>query len=139
MKIFFIGVIFLILYGIIVIPLSIKTDEYMREALTYEKQLLEIRQFKLLRELEKFTKGKASWYDYDLPNKPGYSKATLTAASRAFPRGTKLRVCHGNCIYVVVNDFVRNPNVIIDLSSAAFSKLAPLERGIIPVEVARVE
>lgn len=98
--------------------------------------------------------GKASWYDYSLKNHPNYSKSNFTAASRDYPRGTKLKVCRIEinitrlkggkwqdwpCVNVRVNDYVENPKVIIDLSSAAFSKLAALSRGLIEVEVTKIE
>lgn len=96
------------------------------------------------------TTGKASWYDYSLKGYPNYSKDHYTAASRDYLKGTMLRVCRieinvtelesGSwqswpCVDVRVNDYVKEPNVIIDLSSAAFQKLAPLSRGIIDVEI----
>lgn len=110
------------------------------------------------------TQGKASWYDYQLKGYPNYSKENYTAASRDYPRGTKLRVCRygtscyegfcvsgkwqfpdkqGNfkekCVDVRVNDYVENPDVIIDLSSVAFKALAPLSRGIIDVEITELK
>jgi len=106
------------------------------------------------------TEGKASWYDYSLPDYPSYSKENYTAASRDYPKGTMLRVCKAgtnpnniqveidcskksegvlvDCVIVRVNDYVENPDVIIDLSSKAFSELAPLSRGIIDVEITKL-
>lgn len=85
----------------------------------------------------------ASWYDYDLPGNPDYSAAHRTAASRDYPRGTMLRVCEGSmehrCVEVLVNDYGPDASVFpersIDLSSYAFSKLYPLEVGIIQVTI----
>lgn len=82
--------------------------------------------------------GTASWYDYGLAGAPDYAQSHLTAASRDFPRGTMLEVCRTDadaCVAVRVNDYVENPNVIIDLSPAAFRGLAPLSRGLVPVAV----
>lgn len=115
--------------------------------------------------------GMASWYDYGLKNFPNYSKNNFTAASRDYPRGTKLKVCRIDktlkvdeigfsygaisyeaknpdlipytefvkCVEVWVNDYVENPGVIIDLSSAAFKELAPLSRGLVEVKVFKIE
>lgn len=97
------------------------------------------------------TVGDASWYDYDLPDYPDYSKDHYTAAARFWPRGTKLKVCNfqvvpsdlHNCVQVRVNDYGpdanRHPERIVDLSSAAFKRLAPLSSGIIPVEVTEIK
>lgn len=110
--------------------------------------------------------GKASWYDYKLKGYPNYSKENYTAASRDYPRGTELLVCRTDkkadetdksknltidnepylfiykgeylCVKVRVNDYVENPNVIIDISSKAFSELAPLSKGIIDVEITKL-
>lgn len=87
--------------------------------------------------------GKASYYDYSLKDAPDYSKTHLTAAVRDWPRGTELRVCvvddPGRCVIVRVNDYgpqkALHPDRIIDLSSAAFLKLAPLSKGVIDVTV----
>lgn len=82
------------------------------------------------------TAGIASWYDYGLPDFPMYSTYTDTAASREYPKGTWLLVSYQNENVVVrVNDYVENPDVIIDLSSHAFQQLTPLHIGVIPVEV----
>ena len=81
-------------------------------------------------------KGIASWYDYDLPDYPAYSKDHDTCASRDYPKGTLLLVSNTEIEVVCrVNDYVENPKVIIDLSSHAFSQLAPLSKGLIVVVV----
>ena len=96
-----------------------------------------------------FATGRASHYDYALPGHPDYSKVNMTAASRDFPRGAKVQVClaielytEPPCVNVVINDYgpsaAVHPDRIIDLSSAAFVKLAPLGRGIVPVRVERI-
>lgn len=84
--------------------------------------------------------GKASWYDYSLKGYPDYSKTNLTAAARDWPRGTKLNVCtDSKCVVVRVNDFgpalAVHPDRIIDLSSYAFTQLAPLSAGVVDVVV----
>ena len=80
--------------------------------------------------------GFASWYDYGLEDEPLYSEYTSTCASRDFAKGTILRVStESNSIFCRVNDWVENPDVIIDLSSFAFKKLALLKIGIIEVNV----
>lgn len=106
----------------------------------------------------KQTQGLASWYDYSLPNYPNYSKSHYTAASRDYPRGTMLRVCRIGitrtdyykpllCVDVRVNDFgpehcadnpVACPERILDLSSAAFKELTPLDKGIIEVKIEEI-
>ena len=87
----------------------------------------------------------ASWYDYDLPGHKDYSKFNYTAASRDYPKGTKLIVCAKpistelKCVQVRVNDYGPDekihPERIIDLSSAAFKELAPLSDGLVYVKV----
>lgn len=96
----------------------------------------------------------ASWYDYDLPGYPGYSKKNFTAASRHFKKGTRLFVCdhipedfrvaHFGCVVVRVNDFGpeagQTPDRVIDLSSAAFEALyAPMWQGLAKVDIIVVE
>ena len=53
-------------------------------------------------------------------------------------RGSRVRVCASKCVVVTLIDacWCRG-NRIIDLYSQAFSKLAPLGRGVIDVEVYR--
>lgn len=80
---------------------------------------------------------KASYYDYSINGQP-WSKDHRTTASREFSRGTMLEVCHaGNCVEVLVNDYgpsaAVHPDRGLDLSSYAFSQLAPLSRGVIEV------
>lgn len=80
---------------------------------------------------------KASWYDYSI-NGQVWSKDHRTVASREFPRGTMLEVCHaGKCVEVLVNDYgpaaAVHPDRALDLSSYAFQQLAPLARGVIEV------
>lgn len=82
------------------------------------------------------TAGIASWYDYRLPEAPWYSYYNDTAASREYPKGTWLLVSYrGESVAVRVNDYVENPDVVIDLSSHAFQQLALLSDGLIPVKI----
>lgn len=79
------------------------------------------------------TQGRASWYAKGLK----YPQA-LTAASRDFRKGTRLRVINqqnGKQIDVTVNDYVVNPEVIIDLSLGAFSQIASPSTGVISVKI----
>jgi rare lipoprotein A len=83
--------------------------------------------------------GQASWYDYDLKGLI-WSKNHRTAASRDFPRGTTLEITNtdnGKTVEVLVNDYgpTLETGREIDLSSYAFSQLAPLGKGVINVEV----
>lgn len=86
---------------------------------------------------------KASYYDYSI-NGQVWSKTHRTTASREFPRGTMLEVCiagtdtsFSKCVEVLVNDYgpsaAVHPDRGLDLSSYAFSQLAPLARGVIEV------
>ncbi|MFO8001223.1 MAG: septal ring lytic transglycosylase RlpA family protein [Marinilabilia sp.] len=92
--------------------------------------------------------GKASYYAFSLQGRPTASGTifhhdSLTAAHRTLPLGTKLKVVNlenDSSVIVKVND--RGPFVedrILDLSRAAFRKLAPLEKGIIEVKIEVVE
>lgn len=67
-----------------------------------------------------------------------YSQRFYTCASRDIPRGTEIYVENtetGKGIHCRVNDWVENPDVILDLSSHAFEELAPLSTGIIPIKI----
>ena len=79
--------------------------------------------------------GEASWYSW---------KNGLYAASRDFPKGTRLKVTNqsdgenqGKSVVVTVNDY--GPELwtgrIIDLDKAAYSKIANLKGGVMPVKV----
>lgn len=95
--------------------------------------------------------GMASWYDYSLGHEdqkctpdrePCYSQLNLTCASRDYPRGSILHVATvDDAIKCRVNDFgpAESTGRIIDLSSYAFSKLAPLKSGLIRVTVQEVK
>lgn len=88
--------------------------------------------------------GGASWYGPGFHGRTTASGARfnqhqMTCASRSLAFGTKLRVTNiasGKSVVVLVND--RGPyvgNRIIDLSQGAFSRLAPLGRGVIQVKI----
>ena len=81
--------------------------------------------------------GQASWYAKGL-----WNPQALTAASNSFPKKTYLRVTNlenNKQVIVKVNDTgaFGLPRVI-DLSSGAFKKLAPLSAGIISVKVEEI-
>lgn len=91
--------------------------------------------------------GKASWYDDHgdrTANGEIFNMYALTAAHPSIALNSLVEVTHldtGKSITVRVND--RLPPIhegrVIDLSKAAFSKLAPLSVGIIDVEVRVVQ
>lgn len=91
--------------------------------------------------------GIASWYGEDhrgklMANGKTFDPAALTCASWHYPFGTRLRVWSGaRQVEVTVTD--RGPNRrfktrIIDLSEAAFARLAPLDKGLTRVRVERL-
>ncbi len=72
--------------------------------------------------------GEASWYDH-----PG-----LTAASPWLPFGTRVTVtnlANGKSVTVVINDRGPFGGRVIDLSSEAFSRIAPLAAGVCEVRL----
>jgi rare lipoprotein A len=91
----------------------------------------------------------ASWYGEQhrgLPMADGhpFNPDRLTAASWFFPLGTKVLVIHDSQ-HVVVEITDRGPakrlvkeGRKIDLSLAAFAKLAPLDAGLINVEIRKL-
>jgi rare lipoprotein A len=86
--------------------------------------------------------GGASWYrDTQTASGERYDPDALTCAHRTRRFGTRLRVTHRDrSVTVRVND--RGPYVrgrIVDLTPAAFRKLAPLDRGVVTVTVEVVE
>lgn len=91
----------------------------------------------------KYGTTKASWYNY--PTKGGaQSRTTATTASRDFPKGTMLEVCAGDkCVELLVTDYgpraAAHPDRRLDLSSFAFSQLAPLSRGVIKVQYREIK
>lgn len=86
--------------------------------------------------------GVASWYGEWFRGRTtacgeAYDPDALTTAHRELPCGTRLRVEHGGrSVTVTVTD--RGPFVegrSLDLSRAAFARLAPLDDGLIEVRV----
>lgn len=86
--------------------------------------------------------GVASWYGEWFRGRTTacgepYDPDDLTAAHRELPCGTRLRVQHGGRgVTVTVTD--RGPFVegrFLDLSRAAFGRLAPLDDGLIDIRV----
>lgn len=74
--------------------------------------------------------GLATWYRFG---------DKLTAASRKYPKGTKLRVIavtSGKSVDIVVNDYGPSPltGIDLDLNVPAFEKIAPLGAGKIKVK-----
>lgn len=88
----------------------------------------------------------ASWYGEAHRGRPTASGAAfdpdaLTAAAWDVPFGTRLQVAHaGRTVEVVVNDRgpARHLRRCIDLSTAAFARLADLEVGLIDVTIQEV-
>jgi rare lipoprotein A len=90
------------------------------------------------------SQGNASWYGPGFHGRATasgerFNSQRMTCASRSLAFGTKIRVTclsSGKSVVVLVND--RGPYVgerIIDLSQGAFSRLAPLGRGVIRVKI----
>ena len=95
-------------------------------------------------------KGKASWYSEQDPginkhtaNNEVFNDRGLTAAMWEVPFNQMVRVTNlenGKSVIVRINDrgphkrFVRKGR-IIDLSKKAFSNIAPLRRGLIPIQL----
>lgn len=90
--------------------------------------------------------GMASWYGEDhrgrlMANGRPFDPDKLTAASWHYPLGPRVTVrAGGRAVRVTITD--RGPNHrlrgrVIDLSAAAFSRLAPLRKGLVPVDVTR--
>jgi len=88
--------------------------------------------------------GKASYYDYVLSS--GWSsKGKLVCATRDYKRYSNVKVTNtgnGTSVICRVTDFGPNksifPERIVDLSSEAFSRIAPLSLGVINVMVESV-
>jgi len=92
--------------------------------------------------------GKASYYGNQHHNKltasgERFDQNGLTAAHRTLPFGTRVRVTNtrnGQSVVVRINDrgpFVRGR--IIDLSKAAFERIASTRAGVIRVRLERVD
>lgn len=88
--------------------------------------------------------GDASWYGAQFQGRPTasgelYDRRKLTAAHPSYPFGTRVKVTDigsGRSVIVVVNDrFGGHRGRVIDLSEAAFEKIAPLGRGVTRVRL----
>lgn len=78
--------------------------------------------------------GPASWYDD--PRKAGMYAAAGPALRVGDWRGRTVTVCASTCFAVVLSDYCGCPGGrVIDLSSTAFSRLAPLTQGVVRVTV----
>ena len=78
--------------------------------------------------------GTASWFA--APDGQAAAGPGLRQAIGAGWRGTRVRVCAGRCVSVVLSDFCRCPNgKVIDLDAGLFTRLAPLGRGLVAVRV----
>ncbi|EIQ01128.1 lipoprotein [Opitutaceae bacterium TAV1] len=89
--------------------------------------------------------GKASWYGEEHAGRPmangkPFDPGALTCASWHFPLGIRIEVRHaGRKVTVVVTDRGpgrRFPDRVVDLSRAAFARLADPDVGLIEVTVA---
>jgi rare lipoprotein A len=92
--------------------------------------------------------GKATYYSDKYQggttaNGEKYDKNKMTAAHPDLPFGTRVRVTsldNGRSVIVRINDrFPGQKGRIIDLSKKAFAELAPLEAGVIAVDVQTVD
>jgi hypothetical protein len=88
---------------------------------------------------EKAFDGVASFYDQSRYRSFGY-KNGLFAASRHYPKGTKLKITRlltGKSIVVTVNDYGPESRTgrLVDLDKVAFKKIASLGAGLIYVKV----
>lgn len=86
---------------------------------------------------------KATWYDYTY-KWIEVTKIKNTCALRIMERYGLYKVCNVDnwrCIVCVQTDFgpEEYTNKIIDISSYAFKQLAPLSRGVINVEIYKLE
>jgi rare lipoprotein A len=89
-----------------------------------------------------------SWYGQECEGRPmangkPFRAAALTCASWDYPLGTRLTVRRGtNVVSVLVTDRGPAKRLVaqgrrLDLSRAAFERLAPLSAGLIKVEVTK--
>lgn len=88
--------------------------------------------------------GEASWYGAKFAGRPTasgepFDPRAMTAAHASLPFGTRVRVhCPetGKSVDVRINDrFPGTRGRVIDLSEAAFARLAPLARGVVQVRL----
>lgn len=74
-----------------------------------------------------------------MSNGKPYRPGAMTAASNSYRLGQRVRVTNrktGRSVVVTITD--RCGNCSIDLSRAAFSRIAPLKQGRVPVRVTRL-
>jgi rare lipoprotein A (peptidoglycan hydrolase) len=89
-------------------------------------------------------RGEASWYcGHGSPCTVGYGPSDLVAAidpTTGIDKGERVRVTSGSrSVVVTIVDVCACPGErIVDLTSGAFARLAPLSRGVIPVSVTRL-
>lgn len=92
--------------------------------------------------------GKASYYATRFNNRTTacgdkFHNNGLTAASNTLKCGTRVKVTNlttGKTVVVKVNDTGKfGKGVVIDLSQAAFKRIAPLSQGIAKVKVTKVK
>jgi len=92
---------------------------------------------------------RATWYGWEsvgpMANMQRFDPRKMTCATWFYPLGSTLRVeANGRSVHVRVTDrgpawwVVRKRGVRLDLSQAAFAKLAPLRHGRIKVKVTRL-
>jgi rare lipoprotein A len=91
-----------------------------------------------------FEVGKASFYHQKYHGRTTasgerFDQSAMTASHRTLAFGTRVRVTHqqtGRSVIVTINDrgpFIRGR--VIDLSTAAFQKIAELRSGVVPVRL----
>jgi len=89
-------------------------------------------------------RGEASWYGPGFAGRPTANGETfdpraMTAAHQTLPFHTWVRVTNAETnewVVVRINDhFPGTRGRVIDMSQASFERIAPLDRGVIPVEV----
>ncbi|HOW36096.1 MAG TPA: septal ring lytic transglycosylase RlpA family protein [Candidatus Omnitrophota bacterium] len=94
------------------------------------------------------TTGEAAWYVVKLAaTGKRHNNYGLTCAMRKNDYGKYYRVCNtenGKCVVVRHNDFgpgirLYNQGRIIDLSKMAFSRIADLKKGVIPVTIEEID
>lgn len=136
----------LALWGIFTeITVKVETSAYQTVIEKETENWYNVRIKRLEKRIEEMQKGRqagtASWYNYSLKGYPDYGKYNLTAASRKFPRGSILQVTNlenGKSVKVRVNDWIAHPDRIIDLSFYAFSQIENLDKGLVPVEIIKI-
>jgi len=85
--------------------------------------------------------GVATWYD----DGPGLYAAAGPSLRHGDWRGSRVRVCAGDrCVDATLRDWCacgsrRGVPTVLDLSPAAFRRLAPLSRGVVHVRVSAAE